>query len=369
MIHIIGTKIRALREELELTQDELAQSVGLSSEFISLLELGKRDPSLESLSNLARFFKRDLSYFLVSGENDLERLLNKQELSPKISRILKKFKKYCDEYLRLEELAERPLRQAPHYSSLSARKMAAEERRRLGLGHESIPDMCSLAERNGLRIVKAPLPADGGIAGIFIFYESRQAAFSLINSLSSPEKQNFVSAHAYCHYLKDRYDGPIVDTPDMLVEDFVSLYPGREKFAHQFALHFLMPPDRLRDIIDREIRMESLRAGDVFYLRRYFGVELSLLVAYLRQMDFISGRLGTMLLGEEFAEAETGLFGKQLSDQGRKGTGLIYSERYKSLAVSAYQKRRIDLETLAGHLGRRVESIKPLLGTRLFNTK
>ena len=65
MSHIVGTKIRSLREELDLTQEELAGSVGLSSEFISLLELGKRDPSLESLSSLARFFKKDLSFFLA----------------------------------------------------------------------------------------------------------------------------------------------------------------------------------------------------------------------------------------------------------------------------------------------------------------
>lgn len=369
MTHIVGTKIRALREELELTQDELAKSVGLSSEFISLLELGKRDPSLESLSNLARFFKKDLSYFLIGTEDEFDRLAHQKDLSPKIGKILKKFKKYCDNYLRLEELAERPLRQAPHYSSLSARKMASEERRRLGLGQESIPDMCGLAERNGLRIVKAPLPSDGGVAGIFIYYESKQAAFSLIDSRSSPEKQNFVSAHAYCHYLKDRYDGPIVDTPDMLVEDFVSLYPGREKFAHQFAVYFLMPPERVRDIIDREIRLESLRAGDVFYLRRYFSVELSLLVDFLRQMGFLSGRLANLLLAEEHSEAETGLFGKQLSNKGRTWAGLIPSERFKSLALSAYQKRRIDLDSLAGYLGRPVDIVKPLMGSRLFTSK
>ena len=65
MHNLLGIRIRRLREDLGLTQEDLARSVGLSSEFISLLELGKRDPSLESLNSVARFFKKDISFFLV----------------------------------------------------------------------------------------------------------------------------------------------------------------------------------------------------------------------------------------------------------------------------------------------------------------
>jgi transcriptional regulator with XRE-family HTH domain len=365
MSHIVGIKIRALREELGLTQEDLAKSIGLSSEFISHLELGKRDPSLESLSGLALFFKKDLSYFLVEAPDDLEVLLATKETAPESRRLLKRFGRYCQDYMRLEELAERPLRQAPLYSSLSARKMAAEERRRLGLGLEPISDMVALAERNGLRIALAPLLPEGELAGVFVFYESRQAAFALVDSRISPERRNFAAAHAYCHYLKDRLDGPIIDTPDMLVDDYVSLYPGREQFAHRFAVHFLMPPDRIRDIIDREIRVESLRLADVLYLRRYFGVELSRLAFFLEKMGSISGRTRQLLLKTDQKEAELALFGPDPVPKGAKGKSLIPSERFRSLVLTAYQKGRLDLDSLAKYLKQPREKIRPFISRKI----
>ena len=364
MRHIVGNKIRTLREELDLTQEELAQAIGLSSEFISLLELGKRDPSLESLSSIALFFKKDLDYFLVKRPDDLQTLLETKDLSSPTRRILKQFQKHCEEYLRLEELAERPLRQAPLYSSLSAEKMAAEERRRIYLGLEPIRDMCALAERNGLRIVRAALPEGDGIAGVYVYYESRQAAFALLNNLNEYPRLNFAAAHAYCHYLKDRYDGPIIDTPDMLVEDYVSLYPGREQFAHKFAVNFLIPPDRVRDIVSREIRLESLRDPDVYFLRRYFSVELSKIARFLEHLGYISGRMRNRILKENSIEAEEAFFGPDAPLKERKAKKIILSERFKSLAMSAFQKGRIDIEALGGYLGQKPEVLRPFVGFR-----
>lgn len=362
MSHIIGSKIRTLREELDMTQEELARAVGLSSEFISHLELGKRDPSLESLAGLARFFKKDLSAFLVSKEDDLSLLLESEGTSAETKRTLKRFRKYREDYLRLEEMAERPLRQAPLYSSLSARKMAAEERRRLGLGLEPIHDMVALAEGNGLRLVSAPLPPEEKLACVYVFHQARQAAFALINSRFSRERRQFAAAHQYCHYLKDRFDGPIIDSPDMLVDAYVSLYPAREQFAHEFAQHFLMPPDRIRDLIEREIRVEKLRLADVLFLRRYFGVELSALASFLEKLGIIPGRTRQALNIKDLSEAEENLLGLMVP-AGRKGRsrGLIPSHRYRSIALSAFQKNRIDLDTLAKYLGEGKEKIRPFL--------
>ena len=56
---ILGIKLRIERESLGLTQEDLAKAVGLSSEFISLLELGKRMPSLDSLKSISEFLKKE----------------------------------------------------------------------------------------------------------------------------------------------------------------------------------------------------------------------------------------------------------------------------------------------------------------------
>ena len=53
---MIGEKIKSLRESEALTQEEIAVKVGVSKEFISMVESGKRNPSLEVLSKIASVF-------------------------------------------------------------------------------------------------------------------------------------------------------------------------------------------------------------------------------------------------------------------------------------------------------------------------
>ena len=62
-----GRRIRKRRQELELTQQELAQALGLTSQHISAIEQDKRTPSLSSLSKLAQELGVTVD-FLVKGE-------------------------------------------------------------------------------------------------------------------------------------------------------------------------------------------------------------------------------------------------------------------------------------------------------------
>ena len=49
-------KIRALREERHMTQNELGTAVGVSRQAINAVETGKFDPSIWLAHDLARFF-------------------------------------------------------------------------------------------------------------------------------------------------------------------------------------------------------------------------------------------------------------------------------------------------------------------------
>jgi len=90
MQNILGAKLRRLRENLTITQDALAKAVGLSGEFISLLELGKRKPSLETLSTLANYFKKDVSYFLQEKETAFNILLKGERVDKQSGEELKR---------------------------------------------------------------------------------------------------------------------------------------------------------------------------------------------------------------------------------------------------------------------------------------
>jgi len=49
-----GDQVRKLRVEHDMTQQELAEASSLSLDYISLIERGKRSPSLESIEGIAR---------------------------------------------------------------------------------------------------------------------------------------------------------------------------------------------------------------------------------------------------------------------------------------------------------------------------
>jgi transcriptional regulator with XRE-family HTH domain len=61
-----GIRLKAIRAERELTQEEFAELVGISVDFLSLIERGINAPSFEVLEQVARRLRlpvRDLFDF------------------------------------------------------------------------------------------------------------------------------------------------------------------------------------------------------------------------------------------------------------------------------------------------------------------
>lgn len=345
----MGTKIRKLREAIGLTQNELAQSVGLSSEFISLLELRKRSPSLESLSRIAEFLNKDISYFMVEKEEPFNLLLGGEGLDVTAKRVLKKFKRFCYDYLELEDNTGRYSNLAPLYANVTPERMAEQERRRLGLGNEPLRDIFSLVEMNGLHLLRYPCKDDSKISGVYIFNGFKQAAFALVSSNQTVGRQAFTATHEYCHYLKDRYDEPVIDNPDIFIDEYISLYHPRERFAQRFASCFLMPRDKVREIITKDIRKSRLDLEDVLYLKRYFGVCTLDMLRTLKRMEFISPKRWKEYQKMDSDRHEEALYGRLSEGKPAKTTRgrALVSDRFISLALEACKKKKIGTEKLA----------------------
>ena len=340
MSGILGIKLRIERENLGLTQEDLAKAVGLSSEFISLLELGKRMPSLDSLKSIAEFLKKDVSYFMRERENAFERLFSQKTLNSPAKSELKKFKKYCVDYLKLEETVGRRLDLAPAYSHISPERLALEERRRLGLGTSPIRNIFLLVEMNGLRVYRQALSDECKINGLFLYFDVKEAAFALVNKNLSEGEQALVTAHEYYHYLRDRYTDPIVDNPDVFMEEYVSLYHPREKFAQIFARRFLIPPTKVKAVIEKDLKSDRLEFEDVIYLKRYFGVSTLALIQTLRELDYIDYSQYKKFQGFDDRAYERVLFGKPFAMESVRKGKILPSDRFKSLAVLVSSARK-----------------------------
>ena len=50
---LLGARIKELRKRDGLSQDQLAEKVGIETKYLSRIEVGKRQPSLETLDNIA----------------------------------------------------------------------------------------------------------------------------------------------------------------------------------------------------------------------------------------------------------------------------------------------------------------------------
>ncbi|TRZ85471.1 helix-turn-helix domain-containing protein [bacterium] len=364
MRQLIGSRLKKAREETGLLQGAFAKAVGLSSEYISLIEAGKRTPSFDALEKIAKFLNKEIAYFFEQREPAFTMLFRNESLDERSRSELQKFRRYCEKYLELEETTGRRLELAPLYANVSAERMADEERRRLGLGNEPIRDVFALFELSGCRILRHPLPNDSKVSGVFVFVEEKGAAFALINSVDPPGRQAFTAAHEYCHYLKDRLESPVIDNADVFIDEYVSLYPPCEQFAQAFAARFLMPPTKVREIVERDIRPHRIGYDDVLFLKRYFGVGVQAMLRTLRNMNFIRRERFEEFFQRDPGPREKELFGNGADGEGRGGRGrggvkgLIAKARARTITSDRFKLLEHEAEAVL-EMRRRSEEGEP----------
>lgn len=69
VLYMIGTRLKILREELGLKQEELAQKLSVSPSSIGMYETNKREPNSEIIIKIANFFNVTIDYLL--GKSDI----------------------------------------------------------------------------------------------------------------------------------------------------------------------------------------------------------------------------------------------------------------------------------------------------------
>jgi transcriptional regulator with XRE-family HTH domain len=365
MKSLLGRRLRQLREEANLSQSELARAVGLSHEHIWNLEHGNRMPSLETLTRLADFFKKDVSFFLAEKEAAFSLLLKEKSLDRRLRSYLRHFKEYAETYLRLEELTGQRPTPAPLYQASSALQLAQEERQRLQLGTDPLADIFPLLEINGLHLVRQALGKDSHIVGIFIFFDQEQAAFGLVNASLPEEDQVVIAAHLYGHYLKDRFAGPIIDNSDIFLDYYLSLYHPREKFAQEFALSFLLPPARLQEYLRKEIKKPILHYEDILYLHRVLKISIKALLSMLYRLEVISPTRYKTFTKFDSEQGERLCF-KNLffpsKDKLKRGQ-ILHSDRFCHLVIEALRKKKLTTEEAASLLQTNVNELATWLAT------
>ncbi|WP_448329138.1 helix-turn-helix domain-containing protein [Sulfitobacter sp. M13] len=71
LLSALASVLRKHRRALNISQEELAHRAGRSMRYISLLETGKHQPTLDTLRRMSSVFDVPLSQLILEAEKDL----------------------------------------------------------------------------------------------------------------------------------------------------------------------------------------------------------------------------------------------------------------------------------------------------------
>lgn len=80
----IGAVIRKVRAHKGYNQTQFAEKAGLSSTFLSQIELNRRKPSHDMMESIAKALDLPIYYFYLAGMEDADIAENKKEIYQKI---------------------------------------------------------------------------------------------------------------------------------------------------------------------------------------------------------------------------------------------------------------------------------------------
>jgi len=403
----LASRLRQARDAAGLTQQEVADKLGLSRSSVAQVELGNRSVSSLELDHLARLYGRSLDELLAEdfdveatlvaifraevAESDEEGLLlNTVTHAIELAREFA----YLEERLEIERVRLR----APAYSVQTPRnkweaiqqgnQAAAAERKRLDLGDLPLGDLADLLESQGVRTALLPLP--NGVSGLTLM-DPRLSFFVVANKEHAVLRRRFSWVHEYAHVLFDReLRGTVSRDADR--NDLA------EVRANAFAASFLLPPRGARELLEevgkgrgsreswelfhegeeRELFRTEGRAEpgsqevqlyDVILLARRFGVSRTSAIYRLRNLGLVSQAELEALLAQErggeglATERSLGLSGwkaARASDPELAAGALgesagDFRSRFLSLALEAYRRSKISRGKLH-ELGRLVDT-------------
>ena len=375
----VGKRLRAARERSGLSQQEVADRLGVQRTAVTLIEGGQRHVSTTELAHLASLYRRSISELLEPSdrfEEDYAVVLHRRapelENNPQVRIDIENCLGRCRLGIELERMLGRPARQGPpkfaqvfpkSVSEAVAQgfEVATEERRRLALGSAPIRNIVERINAQGVWAVTTPLNSD--MSGLFMQHPAI-GLVTIANRHHALSRRRFSFAHEYGHSLMDRDRDVQVSTTGNS-EDLV------EKRANAFAAAFLLPASGVElflanldkgrstrqqqlvydvasngnfDVESRETpNSQKITYQDVALLANSYGVSYEAAVYHLNSLRYLD-RPETQLLRSKSALAKRylDLFGLRPSDTpdpDRDGPELERQILY--LAMEAFRREEI----------------------------
>ena len=299
----LGARVHRAREALGLSQDQLAEQVGLRREAISEIENGKRNVKVDELIRLAQALGRPLEFF-VSEEEPLEPVVAYRGDALSESGVPQAKVRLESRIGYFEELVQR-LGWNPSCALAQTRttargvvalavRAALEQRKLLGLGACAVRSMrTELESKLQVPVFAESLGRESVFCGMLLFGGKHNTPGMLLNADLPQGRRNFTLAHEWGHLVwKASSSEFTADVLDTLAADRDS---AEEKFANAFAAHLLAPEEAiLHQMEDKELKGRDLDAEAIQRIAYEFGVSFQVMTYRLQDCG---------LLGREAAKA------------------------------------------------------------------
>lgn len=335
MIH--NHRIRAFRQLRGLSQEELAQKVGVSRQSVAAWESGESAPSLQNLILLSRALGVSIETFLAKDEANFSFLFRAE--SPAMNRdVLAGCARKAKEYAELENILGEAPELPPAFPGHDAKpelieKAARSIREWLGVSSGPIGDVFDRLEDRGFKIFFEAFPPD--VSGFSAYSPDEGVAF-FINRNHPGERQIFTALHEMGHLVLHRNEYSSSEGFILPKDD------PRERGAARFAAAVLLPPEAVREElhpVGQKLPLPLLRQ-----LKRKYSVSIR---TFVRRA------------------AEVGLIDENRADRYRKWldvrfgpTGepdqfppFVESPRLKRLVILAYLQEKISRSRAIEFLG------------------
>lgn len=264
----VGARVREARIAVGKTQAELAAALGLDRSMLSKIEAGDRKIDALELFRLSDEIGLPVHHFLfrppasvvshrsaaLTEDTESDTARHAYLLDARLLSWLRDVRQLVE----LGTLTPRPLLELDRSigDESSARAVAAQIRRRFGLGHDPIGPMTDFGEQLGVYLLAADIPGDGASL------TDGDLSVGLVSTRGEPGRRRATAAHEVGHQLLgDEYSSDLGGVGASRVE--------RERLITTFAAELLLPRDALAAEWPRGGTEEASRSVAVAVAARY----------------------------------------------------------------------------------------------------
>lgn len=338
-------RLKSARIQAGITQEALAEAIGVTKQAISQYELGKKNPESTTLIAIASFFHKTAGYFMRPLTTNLEKVDFRKRASLK-GRALEAVKATIldrlEPYLELEQLLgidpgfTNPLRnlviEAVDHAEAAAQKLLVTWK----LGTNPIPNIIEMLEERSIKVITV---------GVDIQFDGLSTMVNdsipviVVNEKMDALRKRFTVMHELGHL--------VLNFPEDAEEAF------REKACNRFAGAMLLPAG----VLEAEIGLNRTRMAlsELIPIKEYYGISLAAMVYRGKDLGVFSDtlvkrfwRMRNQIPGLKMEEAEK--FGHYPGEE--------RSYRFEQLLARALTMELVSYSKAAQMAGVNIEALR-----------